>query len=224
MLKITSEGRKPPWICACSTRAPPTTRNSKISLAADRIFNLWRKPPSGRASARYLPTCPHPSENCGRQFSAYEGLKRKTHSIRCIPADQIAFMSIFDSDVQKHVLFKEVSGGEKSVCSWQHAKDGPGMKTSGTPLIALASSERSLGRPADVTATEDRILPTGPIKINQLLPDLLPRLPALTEGTLWLTPYNVANRVAKPKPESFIHQVSMTGVINTDTPPHIEDI
>ena len=110
MLKITSEGRKAALDLRVLNPHAKDQPESKINLAADRILR-WaghaRKPMRANGLFCDLST---PSK-LRRQFPAYEDLKMKLVG-RGIPAEQIAFMQDFDSDVQKHILFKDVRSGK----------------------------------------------------------------------------------------------------------------
>ena len=110
MLKITSEGRKAALDLRVLNAHAKDQPESKINLAADRIFEVWKDTHENRCAQMVFCDLSTPSK-LRRQFSAYDDLKTKLVA-RGIPAEQIAFMQEFDSDVQKHILFKDVRSGK----------------------------------------------------------------------------------------------------------------
>ncbi len=205
MLKITSEGRKAALDLRVLDPRAPDHPDSKINLAADKIFGLWQETTDQQGTQLVFCDLSTPSK-LHRQFSAYDDLKEKLIR-RGIPLEQIAFMQDFDSDVQKHILFKEVRAGKVRVLMGSTQKMGAGMNVQ-ERLIALHHLDAPW-RPADVEQREGRILRQG----NQNKSVHIYRY--VTEGSFDAYMWQTLETKAR-----FIHQV-MTGDKHIR---HIEDI
>ena len=205
MLKITSEGRKAALDLRVLNPRAKDHPDSKINLAADRIFQIWKD--TGKDQSTQLVFCDlsTPSK-LRRQFSAYDDLKTKLVA-RGVPAEQIAFMQDYDSDVQKHILFKDVRSGKVRILMGSTQKMGMGTNVQ-ERLIALHHLDAPW-RPADVEQREGRILRQGnynkTVQIYRYV----------TEGSFDAYMWQTLETKAK-----FIHQV-MTGDTHIR---HIEDI
>jgi hypothetical protein len=141
-----------------------------------------------------------------RQFSAYDDLKTKLVE-RGIPAEQIAFMQDFDSDVQKHILFRDVRSGKIRILMGSTMKMGAGTNVQ-ERLVALHHLDAPW-RPADVEQREGRILRQG--NLNKTVQIYR----YVTEGSFDAYMWQTLETKAK-----FIHQV-MTGDTHIR---HLEDI
>lgn len=205
MLKITSEGRKAALDLRVLNPAEPDLPNSKLNLAADKIFEVWKNADSFKGTQLVFCDLSTPSK-LRRQFSAYDDLKFKL-TRHGIPAEQIAFIQDYDSDVQKHLLFKEVKSGRIRVLIGSTQKMGAGMNVQ-ERLIALHHLDAPW-RPADVEQREGRILRQG----NQNKSVQIYRY--VTEGSFDAYMWQTLETKAR-----FIHQV-MTGDTHVR---HIEDI
>ncbi len=205
MLKITSEGRKAALDLRVLNAGAKDQPNSKINLAADKIFQIWNNTHEHRCAQLVFCDLSTPSK-LRRQFSAYDDLKDKLVA-RGIPVEQIAFMQDFDSDTQKHALFKQVRAGKVRVLMGSTQKMGAGTNVQ-ERLVALHHLDAPW-RPADVEQREGRILRQG----NQNQTIHIFRY--VTEGSFDAYMWQTLETKAK-----FIHQV-MTG--NTHVR-HIEDI
>ena len=157
MLKITSEGRKAALDLRVLNPRAKDQPESKINLAADRIFEVWKDTHENRCAQMVFCDLSTPSK-LRRQFSAYDDLKTKLVD-RGIPAEQIAFMQDFDSDVQKHILFKDVRSGKIRILMGSTMKMGAGTNVQ-ERLVALHHLDAPW-RPADVEQREGRILRQG---------------------------------------------------------------
>jgi hypothetical protein len=127
---------------------------------------------------------------------------------RGIPAEQIAFMQDYDSDVQKHVLFKEVKFGKKAGSHGQHPKNGCGHQCAGTPWSHCIISMRRGVPPTWSSAKAEfcgRAIINKSVQIYRYV----------TEGSFDAYMWQTLETKAK-----FIHQV-MTGDTHIR---HIEDI
>ena len=205
MLKITSEGRKAALDLRVFNPRAKDHPDSKINLAADKIFQVWKDTHENQCSQLVFCDLSTPSK-LRRQFSAYEDLKTKLVQ-RGIPAEQIAFIQDYDSDVQKHVLFKEVRSGKIRMLMGSTQKMGAGTNVQ-ERLVALHHLDAPW-RPADVEQREGRILRQG--NLNQTVQIFR----YVTEGSFDAYMWQTLETKAK-----FIHQV-MTGDTHIR---HIEDI
>ncbi len=205
MLKITSEGRKAALDLRVLNPRALDHPDSKINLAADRIFQIWKETAEQQCSQLVFCDLSTPSK-LRRQFSVYDDLKTKLVQ-RGIPAEQIAFIQDFDSDIQKHVLFKEVRSGKVRILMGSTQKMGSGTNVQ-ERLVALHHLDAPW-RPADVEQREGRILRQG--NLNQSVQVCR----YVTQGSFDAYMWQTLETKAK-----FIHQV-MTGDTHIR---HIEDI
>jgi phage shock protein A len=205
MLKITSEGRKAALDLRVLDPRAKDHPDSKINLAADKIFHIWQDTRDNRCAQMVFCDLSTPSK-LRRQFCAYDDLKAKLVQ-RGIPAEEIAFMQDYDSDVEKLTLFKEVKSGKKRVLMGSTQKMGAGTNVQ-ERLVALHHLDAPW-RPADVEQREGRILRQG----NQNKTVQIYRY--VTEGSFDAYMWQTLETKAK-----FIHQV-MTGDTHIR---HIEDI
>ena len=205
MLKITSEGRKAALDLRVLNPQAKDHPGSKINLAVDKIFQIWQDTQPNRSSQLVFCDLSTPSK-LRRQFCVYDDLKAKLVE-RGIPAEEIAFIQDYDSDVEKLALFKEVKSGKKRVLLGSTQKMGAGMNVQ-ERLVALHHLDAPW-RPADVEQREGRILRQG----NQNKTIQIYRY--VTEGSFDAYMWQTLETKAK-----FIHQV-MTGDTHIR---HIEDI
>ena len=205
MLKITSEGRKAALDLRVLNPRAKDQPESKINLAADKIFEVWKDTHENRCAQMVFCDLSTPSK-LRRQFSAYDDLKTKLVE-RGIPAEQIAFMQDFDSDVQKHILFKDVRSGKIRILMGSTQKMGAGTNVQ-ERLVALHHLDAPW-RPADVEQREGRILRQG--NLNKTVQIYR----YVTEGSFDAYMWQTLETKAK-----FIHQV-MTGDTHIR---HLEDI
>ena len=205
MLKITSEGRKAALDLRVLNPQAKDHPDSKINLAVDKIFQIWQDTQPHLSSQLVFCDLSTPSK-LRRQFCVYDDLKAKLVE-RGIPAEEIAFIQDYDSDVEKLALFKEVKSGKKRVLLGSTQKMGAGMNVQ-ERLVALHHLDAPW-RPADVEQREGRILRQG----NQNKTIQIYRY--VTEGSFDAYMWQTLETKAK-----FIHQV-MTGDTHIR---HIEDI
>ena len=205
MLKITSEGRKAALDLRVLNAHAKDQPENKINLAADRIFEVWKNTHENRCAQMVFCDLSTPSK-LRRQFSAYDDLKTKLVA-RGIPAEQIAFMQDFESDVQKHILFKDVRSGKIRILMGSTQKMGAGTNVQ-ERLVALHHLDAPW-RPADVEQREGRILRQG--NLNKTVQVYR----YVTEGSFDAYMWQTLETKAK-----FIHQV-MTGDTHIR---HMEDI
>jgi N12 class adenine-specific DNA methylase/predicted O-methyltransferase YrrM len=205
MLKITSEGRKAALDLRVLNPRATDYPDSKVNLAADKIFQIWQDTQPNRSSQLVFCDLSTPSK-LRRQFCAYDDLKDKLVQ-RGIPAEEMAFIQDYDSDVEKLALFKEVKSGKKRILFGSTQKMGAGMNVQ-ERLIALHHLDAPW-RPADVEQREGRILRQG----NQNKEIQIYRY--VTEGSFDAYMWQTLETKAK-----FIHQV-MNGETHIR---HLEDI
>ena len=205
MLKITTEGRKAALDLRVLNPRVKEHPDSKVNLAADKIFEIWKETSAQRSTQLVFCDLSTPSKT-NRGFCLYHDLKAKLVK-HGLPAEEIAFIQDFDSDVQKHVLFKEVKSGKVRVLIGSTQKMG-----AGTNVQERLIAEHHLDppwRPADVEQRDGRILRQG----NQNAVVQIYRY--VTEGSFDAYMWQTLETKAK-----FIHQV-MAGDMHIR---HIEDI
>ncbi|MBU6411717.1 MAG: hypothetical protein KGR98_15140, partial [Verrucomicrobia bacterium] len=205
MLKITTEGRKAALDLRVLNPRAKDHPDSKINLAADKIFQIWKATEGEQSTQLIFCDLSTPSPT-NRQFCAYDDLKAKLVR-QGIPTEQIAFIQDYDSDVQKHVLFKDVQSGKIRILFGSTQKMGTGTNVQ-ERLIALHHIDAPW-RPADVEQREGRILRQGnrnkTVQIYRYVTE------ASFDAYMWQTLETKAK---------FIHQV-MSGDTHIR---HIEDI
>ena len=205
MLKITTEGRKAALdLRVLNPRAKDHT-GSKVNHAADKIFEIWKETAAQRSTQLVFCDLSTPSK-LNREFCLYDDLKAKLIRLG-LPADEIAFIQDYDTDVQKHILFKEVKSGKIRVLIGSTQKMG-----AGTNVQERLIAEHHLDppwRPADVEQRDGRILRQG----NQNRMVQIFRY--VTEGSFDAYMWQTLETKAR-----FINQV-MTGDTHIR---HIEDI
>ncbi|HEY3915948.1 MAG TPA: DEAD/DEAH box helicase family protein, partial [Verrucomicrobiae bacterium] len=205
MLKITSEGRKAALDLRVLNPHAADHPDSKINLAVDKIFAVWNETSAAKSTQMVFCDLSTPSK-LRRQFCAYDDLKEKLMK-RGVPADQIAFMQDYDSDMQKESLFKDVREGRVRILPGSTQKMGAGTNVQ-KRLVALHHLDAPW-RPADVEQREGRILRQG--NSNPMVQIYR----YVTEGSFDAYMWQTLETKAK-----FIHQV-MTGGSHLR---HIEDI
>jgi N12 class adenine-specific DNA methylase len=205
MLKITTEGRKAALDLRVLNPTAPDLPDSKLNLAADKIFQVWKQTASDRGTQLVFCDLSTPSK-LRRRFSAYDDLKEKLLG-RGVPPEQIAFIQDYDSDVQKHSLFKEIRAGRVRILLGSTQKMGTG--TNVQERLAALHHLDAPWRPADVEQREGRILRQG----NRNKSVQIYRY--VTEGSFDAYMWQTLETKAR-----FIHQV-MTGDTHIR---HIEDI
>ncbi|HEV2330646.1 MAG TPA: DEAD/DEAH box helicase family protein, partial [Verrucomicrobiae bacterium] len=205
MLKITTEGRKAALDLRVLNARAKEHPDNKVNLAANKIFEIWKETTAQRSTQLVFCDLSTPSKT-NRGFCLYHDLKAKLVK-HGVPTDEIAFIQDYDSDVQKHVLFKQVKSGKVRVLIGSTQKMG-----AGTNVQERLIAEHHLDppwRPADVEQRDGRILRQG----NQNAIVQICRY--VTEGSFDAYMWQTLETKAK-----FIHQV-MTGDTNIR---HIEDI
>jgi hypothetical protein len=205
MLKITTEGRKAALDLRVLNPRAKDHPDNKINLAADKIFQIWKDTENQHSTQMVFCDLSTPTQ-LKRRFCAYDELKQKLVS-RGVPAEQIAFMQDYDSDVQKTVLFQEVKSGKIRVLMGSTQKMGAGTNVQDR-LIALHHLDAPW-RPSDVEQREGRILRQG--NANKMVQIYR----YVTEGSFDAYMWQTLETKAK-----FIHQV-MAGDTHIR---HIEDI
>jgi len=205
MLKITTEGRKAALDLRVLNPRAKDHPDSKVNHATDKIFEIWKETAAQRSTQLVFCDLSTPSK-LNRGFCVYDDLKAKLVN-RGLPAEEIAFIQDYDSDVQKHILFKEVKSGKIRVLVGSTQKMG-----AGTNVQERLIAEHHLDppwRPADVEQRDGRILRQG----NQN--SMIQIFRYVTEGSFDAYMWQTLETKAR-----FINQV-MTGDSHIR---HIEDI
>ncbi len=205
MLKITTEGRKAALDLRVLNPKANDHPDSKVNLAADKIFQIWKEAFAQRSTQLVFCDLSTPSK-LNRGFCVYHDLKNKLMK-HGIPAEEIAFIQDYDSDLQKTILFREVKSGKIRVLIGSTQKMG-----AGTNVQERLIAEHHLDppwRPADVEQRDGRILRQGN---NNAVVQIYRYV---TEGSFDAYMWQTLETKAK-----FIHQV-MTGDTHIR---HIEDI
>lgn len=155
MLKITGDGRK----AALDMRLvdPPNAPqgDTKVSLAIDRIGNIWQETAAARSTQ--LVFCDLSTPDATR-FNVYDDLREKLVE-RGVPPDEIAFIHDAESDAQKKLLFDAVNAGRVRILIGSTEKMGAGTNVQ-RRLAALHHLDAPW-RPRDIEQREGRILRQG---------------------------------------------------------------
>jgi N12 class adenine-specific DNA methylase len=157
MLKITTEGRKAALDLRILNRHATDHPDSKVNLAVQKIFEVWKSTSSDRSAQLVFCDLSTPSK-FPNKFSVYTDIKKKLIQAG-VPENEIAFIQDYDSDSQKHTLFKDVRSGKVRILMGSTQKMGAGTNVQ-ERLVALHHLDAPW-RPADVEQREGRILRQG---------------------------------------------------------------
>jgi N12 class adenine-specific DNA methylase len=153
MLKVTSDGRK----AALDLRLVGMARDpegGKVTLAANRIFELWEQGKEKRTTQLVFSDLSTPGEG----WNVYDELRRQL-TLKGVPAEEIAFVHDADTNAKKAVWQQKMNDGEIRITIGSTAKMGAGTNVQ-KRLIALHHLDVPW-RPRDVEQREGRILRQG---------------------------------------------------------------
>ncbi len=156
MLLITSDGRKAALDLRLMNPSMPDHPTSKVNLALEQVFNLWRETTEKRSAQLVFSDLSTPTS--GKGFSVYEDMRDKLVRLG-VPLEEIAFIQDFDADNAKLALFRAVRAGKVRVFFGSTQKMGSGTNVQ-ERLVALHHLDAPW-RPADVEQREGRILRQG---------------------------------------------------------------
>jgi N12 class adenine-specific DNA methylase len=155
MLKITGEGRKAALDMRLVDSLAEPEGDTKLSLAIDRIRNVWEQTRDARSTQ--LVFCDLSTPNPDR-FNVYDEVRTRLVE-RGVPQADIAFIHDADSDAEKKILFDSVNAGRVRILIGSTEKMGAG--TNVQQRLAALHHLDAPWRPRDIEQREGRILRQG---------------------------------------------------------------
>ena len=156
MLKITNDGRKLALDQRMINPMLPDGEASKVSVCADRVFNIWKE--TTDIHGTQLVFCDLSTPKNGGTFSVYNSIRDKLLE-KGIPEHEIAFIHNADTEVKKKDLFSKVRKGDVRILLGSTSKMGAG---SNVQTLLYASHDLDCPwRPADLEQRAGRIIRQG---------------------------------------------------------------
>ncbi|MGB9154818.1 MAG: SNF2-related protein, partial [Alphaproteobacteria bacterium] len=156
MLKVTSEGRKAALDMRLVNPHAQAHTQSKVSLCANEVFEIWQKPAERRATQVIFCDLSTPTKGSG--FNVYDEI-RSILTRKGVPPHEIAFIHDAKTDAAKMALYQKVNSGIIRVLLGSTEKMG-----AGTNVQRKLYAEHHLDapwRPRDVEQRDGRILRQG---------------------------------------------------------------
>ena len=154
MLKVTSDGRK----AALDMRLIDTVfgmdPESKVVRCAEKVMDVYNKTRDKKSTQ--LVFCDISTPKAG--FNLYDELKKLLVAMG-MPANEIAFIHDYSTDIERKAMFDSMNRGELAVLVGSTAKMGHGMNVQ-NKLIAIHHLDVPW-RPSDMIQREGRILRQG---------------------------------------------------------------
>lgn len=155
-LKITTDGRKLALDARLVTGDAPAFDEGKIAALVEQVHAIWQRTSDTRATQMIF--CDLGVSDKDGRFSVYQEIIRRLEE-RGIPAEEIANIGDYSSDVRKAQLFAQVRRGDVRVLLGSTGKMGTGTNVQ-QRLIALHHLDAPW-KPAEVEQREGRILRQG---------------------------------------------------------------
>jgi N12 class adenine-specific DNA methylase len=147
MLLITNDGRKLALDQRLMNDMLPDDENSKVSVCANTVFDLWEKNKNERLTQLVFCDLSTPKND---DFNVYDDIRNKLIS-KGVPESDIEFIHNADSEVKKKELFSKVRKGDVRIMLGSTAKMGAGTNVQ---RLLLASHDLDCPwRPSDVGHT-----------------------------------------------------------------------
>ena len=156
MLCITNDGRKIGLDQRLMNPLLPDDPNSKVNACMENIYQIWEETADKRLTQ--LLFCDFSTPNKDGRFNVYTDIRDKLIA-KGIPAEEIAFIHDYDSEVQKKELFAKVRSGKVRLLMGSTFKCGAGTNIQ-DKLIALHDLDCPW-RPSDLAQRAGRIVRQG---------------------------------------------------------------
>ena len=156
MLKITNDGRKLALDQRMINPMLPDDETSKVSLCADRVYDIWKDTADRKATQ--LLFCDLSTPKSDGTFSVYNSIREKLLQ-KGIPENEVAFIHDANTEVKKDELFKKVRSGDVRVLLGSTSKMGAG--TNVQKLLYASHDLDCPWRPADLEQRAGRIIRQG---------------------------------------------------------------
>lgn len=156
MLLVTNDGRKLALDQRMIDPLLPAAENSKASVCAENVFEIWKKTESQRSTQ--LVFCDLSTPKSDGSFNVYDDLRDRLIA-KGIPAEEIAYIHSANTETKKKTLFDKVNKGDIRVLLGSTQKMGAGTNVQ-SHLIALHHLDCPW-RPADLQQREGRIIRQG---------------------------------------------------------------
>lgn len=122
MLAVTGDGRRAALDLRLHDSNAEDEPGSKVNLAVENVFRIWEQTAASRATQLVFCDLSTPKKD---SFSVYNDMQAKWIRMG-IPADQIAFIHDYDTDVLKASLFRKVRKGVVRILMGSTSKMGVG--------------------------------------------------------------------------------------------------
>jgi len=150
MLVVTSDGRKAALDLGLVGLCQPP--GGKIDRCVENLLKVYQATTKVRGAQLVFCDLSTPSD--GKSWSVYAEIRQKLGEAG-LPADEVAFIHDYDSDVAKERLFQSVRDGRVRILLGSTIKMGVGMNVQ-TRLVALHHLDAPW-RPSDVEQRDGRI-------------------------------------------------------------------
>ena len=122
MLKITNDGRKIGLDQRLYDDKLPEAENSKVTICADRVFEVWKNTKIDRLTQLIFCDLSTPQKGV---FNVYDDLKNKLLE-KGVPEEEISFIHDAKNDAQRQIIFDKVRSGEIRILIGSTSKMGAG--------------------------------------------------------------------------------------------------
>jgi len=156
MLKITGDGRKIGLDQRLINDRLPDDPGSKLNLCMENVYRIWEDSLDTRLTQ--LVFCDTSTPSSGAKFNVYSDIRTKLLA-KGIPAEEIAFIHDYNTEVQKKELFAKVRNGKVRILFGSTQKMGAGTNLQDR-LIAIHDLDAPW-RPSDLEQRAGRIVRQG---------------------------------------------------------------
>lgn len=133
MLVITNDGRKIGLDQRLIDPKYEDDPESKVNMCVDNVYSIWEDNADKRSTQ--LIFCDFSTPSGVQRFNVYDDIRSKLLS-KGVPAEEIAFIHDYNSEVQKKNLFEKVRNGEVRILLGSTTKMGAGTNVQ-NKLIAI---------------------------------------------------------------------------------------
>lgn len=156
MLVVTNDGRKLALDQRLINEMLPDDENNKSSKCAENVYEIWENTKAQRSTQMIF--CDLSTPHYDGSFNVYDDIKKKLMD-KGIQKEEIAFIHVANTEIQKKELFAKVRNGQIRVLLGSTAKMGAGTNVQ-NKLVALHHLDCPW-RPSDLQQREGRIIRQG---------------------------------------------------------------
>ncbi|WP_249355045.1 helicase-related protein [Enterococcus hulanensis] len=155
MLKLTNEAKLMAIDSRLLDESLPRDPESKLSVCAEKTFNIWEKTKDNRSTQIIFSDSGTPKS---KKFNVYDEIKDQLTE-KGIPAEEIAFIHDAKTDAQRDTMFERVRNGDIRIILGSTSKLGTGTNIQNK--LIHAHHIDCPWKPSDLTQREGRILRQG---------------------------------------------------------------